>query len=110
VPPVFCGLIFDGTPAQSWEDGQTTGEDPAICGVPREEYIGEERSSIMKTKNYLIVSTVIFTIVAVAHLIRLTMGWPAVLGTWNVPLSVSLVAVLVSASVAIWGMSLVRRS
>jgi hypothetical protein len=64
----------------------------------------------MKTKAYLIVSTIIFTVVAVMHLIRLTLGWPAVLGTWNVPLSVSLVAVLVSASVAMWGMSLVRRT
>jgi hypothetical protein len=78
--------------------------------LPYEAYIEVERSSSLKTKAYLIVSTIIFTFVAVAHLIRFMMGWPAVLGTWNVPLSASLVAVLVSASVAIWGMSLVRRS
>ena len=64
----------------------------------------------MNTKNYLIVSTIIFTVVAVVHLIRLTLGWPVELGTWNVPLAASLVAVLVSASVAMWGMLLVRRS
>ncbi len=56
------------------------------------------------------VSTVIFAIVAVAHLIRFMMGWPAILGTWDVPLSASLVAVLVSASVAIWGIALMRRT
>lgn len=64
----------------------------------------------MKTKAYLMVSTVIFAIVAVAHLIRFMMGWPAILGTWDVPLSASLVAVLVSASVAIWGIALMRRT
>jgi hypothetical protein len=74
------------------------------------EYIEIERSLTMNTKNYLIVSTVIFTVVAVVHLIRLTLGWPVELGTWNVPLSVSLIAVLISASVAMWGISLVRRT
>jgi hypothetical protein len=64
----------------------------------------------LKTKAYLMVSTVIFAIVAVAHLIRFMMGWPAILGTWDVPLSASLVAVLVSASVAIWGIALMRRT
>ena len=64
----------------------------------------------MKTKVYLIVSTVMFALMACAHLIRLTLGWPAQLGTWSVPLWVSMLAVLVCASVAIWGMSLARRS
>ena len=64
----------------------------------------------MKTKTYLIVSTFIFALVAVVHLIRFTLGWSAQLGTWNVPLWVSMLAVLVSASVAIWGLMLVRRT
>jgi hypothetical protein len=63
----------------------------------------------MKTKAYLIVSTVIFTLVAMVHLLRFALGWSAQLGTWSVPLWVSLLAVLVSASVAMWGLSLVRR-
>ena len=64
----------------------------------------------MKTKAYLIVSTFIFAVVAVVHLIRLTLGWSVLLGTWSVPLWVSMLAVLISASVAIWGLTLVRRS
>ena len=64
----------------------------------------------MKTKAYLIVSTLIFAFVAVMHLIRLTLGWSVQLGTWNVPLSMSVLAVLVSAAVAIWGLTLMRRT
>jgi hypothetical protein len=64
----------------------------------------------MKTKSYLIVSTFIFALVALVHLIRLTLGWPVLLGTWSVPLWVSVPAVLVSALIALWGLTLVRRS
>jgi hypothetical protein len=63
----------------------------------------------MNTKAYLIVSTIIFSLVAVMHLLRLVLGWSVMLGMTSIPLWVSLLAVLVSASVAIWGMSLVRR-
>jgi hypothetical protein len=63
----------------------------------------------MNTKAYLIVSTVIFALVAVMHLLRLTMGLSVVLGMTSIPLWVSLLALLVSASVAIWGLTLVRR-
>jgi hypothetical protein len=64
----------------------------------------------MNTKAYLIVSTVIFAVVAVMHLLRLVLGWPVVLGMMSVPLWVSMLAVLVSAGVAIWGLSLMRRT
>jgi len=64
----------------------------------------------MKTKAYLIVSTLIFAFVAVMHLIRLALGWSAQVGTFSVPLWMSLLALLVSASVAIWGLSLMRRT
>lgn len=63
----------------------------------------------MNTKAYLIVSTVIFGLVAVMHLLRLALGWSVVLGMTSVPFWVSLLAVLVSAGVAIWGLSLMRR-
>jgi hypothetical protein len=63
----------------------------------------------MNTKAYLIVSTLIFAVVAVMHLLRLVLGWSVVLGMTSIPLWVSMLAVLVSASVAIWGLTLVRR-
>ena len=64
----------------------------------------------MKTKGYLIVSTLIFAVVAVMHLMRIVLGWSAQVGTFNVPFWMSMLAVLVSASVAIWGVSLMRRT
>ena len=63
----------------------------------------------MNTKDYLIVSTIIFALVAVMHLIRLALGWPVVLGMTSIPFWVSLLVVLVSVSLAIWGLSLVRK-
>jgi len=63
----------------------------------------------MKTKAFVIVSTVIFALVAIMHLIRLTLGWSVVLGMTSVPLWVSVFATLVFALIAIWGLTLVRR-
>ena len=63
----------------------------------------------MKTKAYLIVSTLIFTVVAIMHLLRLTLGWSVMLGMTAVPFWVSVLALMISAAVALWGLSLVRR-
>jgi len=63
----------------------------------------------MNTKPYLIVSTLIFAFVAVMHLLRLVLGWSVVLGMTSVPPLMSVLAVLISASIAIWGLTLVRR-
>jgi len=63
----------------------------------------------MTTKAYVIVSTFIFAFVAIMHLLRLTLGWSVQLGMTSVPLWVSVFAALVSASIAIWGLMLVRR-
>ena len=64
----------------------------------------------MTTKIYLIVSTMIFALVGIMHLLRLVMGWSAQVGTLSVPLWASLLAMLVCASVALWGMTLMRRT
>jgi len=64
----------------------------------------------MNTKPYLIVSTLIFALVAVMHLMRLMLGWSVVLGMTSIPPLVSMLAVLVSAGIAIWGLTLVRRA
>lgn len=63
----------------------------------------------MKTKVYLIVSTVVFLLVCVGHLIRLTEGWTVLVGPLSVPESASILAALVSAGVAIWGFALLRK-
>jgi len=63
----------------------------------------------MKTKDFVIVSTIIFALVAVMHLMRLVLGWSVVLGMTSVPFWVSLLALLIFAGLAIWGFSLVFR-
>jgi hypothetical protein len=63
----------------------------------------------MKTKAYLIVSALIFTVVALVHLLRFAQGWPVMLGSTSIPVWCSIVAALVSGGAAAWGFSLARR-
>jgi hypothetical protein len=63
----------------------------------------------MKMRAYLLLTTVLFSFIAIIHLMRFAFGWTAVVGTWTVPLSVSLVAVVICVLLAFWGMNLMRR-
>jgi hypothetical protein len=40
----------------------------------------------MSAKTFCAIATVIFTLVALLHLTRIWMGWPAVIGAWSVPI------------------------
>ena len=64
----------------------------------------------MKTTSYLLVSAILFAVVAIVHLFRLVAGWPVMLGATMVPLWVSVLAVLVTGAIAIWGFSLLRKT
>jgi hypothetical protein len=63
----------------------------------------------MNTKTYVMVSSVIFTVFALTHLVRLLQGWSVEVGSVGMPLWASGLAVLVGAGIAVWGFSLVRR-
>jgi uncharacterized membrane protein YecN with MAPEG domain len=52
---------------------------------------------------YAAVSALIFTIVAVMHLVRIINRWSVVIGPNNISMNVSWVALVVSALLAIWG-------
>ena len=54
----------------------------------------------MSQKSYLSVTGVIFFIIAILHLLRLVLGWEAVIGSWNVPTWVSCVALVLSGYLA----------
>lgn len=54
----------------------------------------------MKPKTYHAVVGVIFAIIAVLHLLRLLNSWPAQIGTFVVPIWLSVVAVVVAAWLA----------
>lgn len=65
----------------------------------------------MKTMNketFSTVTGVIFTVVAVLHLLRAVMGWQAAIGGFAVPLWLSWVAVVVAAYLAHSAFSLAK--
>jgi branched-subunit amino acid transport protein len=63
----------------------------------------------MGTKSYLIVTGVIFGVIAVVHLLRLIYGWPAQIGEWTMPLWLSWVGVLIAGALCAWSIYLVRK-
>ena len=50
---------------------------------------------------YAAVSTLIFTLVAVGHVVRLVNRWPVQIGPYNVSMNVSWAALVISALIAI---------
>jgi hypothetical protein len=63
----------------------------------------------MKTRLYVVASALIFMLVAVGHMVRLMESWPVQVGPFSLPVWASVVAVLASAGVAVWGLSVLRR-
>ena len=56
----------------------------------------------MKTRTYLLISAVVFSIVCVGHLLRVIFGWPLVIGTYDVPMAVSWMAAFLTAGLVVW--------
>ena len=56
----------------------------------------------MGHKKYCIVSGVVFSLVALAHLLRLVYGMSVQIDEYAVPMSVSWVAFIVTAALAVW--------
>ena len=61
-------------------------------------------------KAYVAISAIIFALVALGHLVRIVQGWQVQLGDIGVAMSVSWIALVVSAGLAMWGGVLLRRS
>ena len=60
-------------------------------------------------KSYIAISAIIFALVAIGHVVRIVQGWHVQLGDIGVAMSVSWIALVVSAALAVWGGMLVRR-
>jgi hypothetical protein len=60
-------------------------------------------------KSYVAISAIIFALVAIGHVVRIVQGWRVQLGDIGVAMSVSWVALVVSAALAVWGATLLRR-
>lgn len=57
---------------------------------------------------YLQISSTLFGLIALGHLLRLLRHWPAVIAGRMVPTWVSLVALAVAAALSIWALRLMR--
>lgn len=57
----------------------------------------------MDKRTYYRTVSLVFTLLAVAHGVRLFYGWPAVMGEYDIPLEVSWVAVGISGYLAVRG-------
>jgi hypothetical protein len=52
---------------------------------------------------YIVVSALIFALVAIGHVLRIINRWTVQVGPYNVSMNVSWAALVVSALIAIWG-------
>ena len=59
-------------------------------------------------KSYIAMSAIIFALVAIVHLVRIVQGWQVQLDDIGVAISVSWIALAVSAILALWGALVLR--
>lgn len=64
----------------------------------------------MNRERYLLITAIVFMLVALAHLARIVLGWDAVIDGWSVPMAMSWVAAAVTGGLAYSGFVLRRRS
>jgi hypothetical protein len=64
----------------------------------------------MSRRAYLLITAIIFSLIALLHLVRIIFGWSATLGSWNVPMWLSWVALIVTGALAYFGFSLAMQS
>ncbi len=62
----------------------------------------------MNAKTYLVISGVVFGLVALGHAVRLITRWPIVIGPFSIPVWASGLAVLAGAGLCVWAFRLTR--
>jgi hypothetical protein len=67
------------------------------------------REIAMDRKTFFIAAGIIFTLVALFHLVRIYMDWPVVIGDWSVPIWVSWLGLVVAGGLAIFALRLAAR-
>ena len=63
----------------------------------------------MDQRTFNRVAVAIFAVVALAHLLRIVMGWPVVIGGWTVPMWVSWIGFVVAGGLCYFASSLAIR-
>ncbi len=59
------------------------------------------------TRLYLLLTGVLFGVVAAAHLVRVLNGWAVAVGPWSVPMWVSWLGTAVPGALSVWAFRLV---
>ena len=60
----------------------------------------------MTHRTFAMVAGIIFTLVALFHLVRIFADWPLIIGDWSVPKSLSWIALMVAGGLALLGFRL----
>ena len=63
----------------------------------------------MNSRVYLVISSIIFGIVAIFHLLRVLFDWSLVFGTWPAPMWMSWFGAVAAGILCRWACSLARR-
>jgi hypothetical protein len=63
----------------------------------------------MSQKTFTIRASVIFGVVALFHVLRIFLGWPAVIGGWTVPMWLSWIGLVVAGGLSYFGIKLATR-
>ncbi len=61
-------------------------------------------------KTYLRISGLLFAVIALLHVIRLSLHWSAQIAGWTVPSWVSWMAVVATGALAVWALRLARQA
>src|SRR5437764_4484532 len=92
-PTSSNGNIFPGRSAS-----------PTACGArSRADITCAGAAKAMQQKTYNIVTAVLFLVVALLHLLRIILDWPAQIGGLSIPLWASWLALIVAAALAYLG-------
>jgi hypothetical protein len=57
----------------------------------------------MSVKTFCTITAVIFAVIALLHLARVVLGWPAMIAGWSVPMWVSWLGLVVAAVLSYFG-------
>ena len=64
----------------------------------------------MNYKTFLTITALIFSVVALVHLLRIYAAWPILIGNWTVPMWLSWIGAVVAGGLAYFGFRLVARA
>jgi hypothetical protein len=64
----------------------------------------------MSTRTYCTVTAIVFLLIGLAHVVRVAVGFPFRIGSWDLPRAVSAVGAVVTLYLAWSGFALARKS